>query len=166
MQPHWRTPHPALRDIGELADCRQWAPPLPSVSTLRDIGQCAEHETSEDRPCRALYFFIQITQGLVALAGLRTLGFEKGRPAGAYSAARQLAKELDYRGIILQPALHGIKGPRCGKGPCCGSPPAGLRDCSPGLTPTAVQAPIGATPTKPRVRSPARVTKPWVNHRK
>ena len=27
------------------------------------------------------------TQGLVALTGLRTLGFEKGRPAGAYPAA-------------------------------------------------------------------------------
>ena len=26
-------------------------------------------------------------QGLVALAGLRTLGFEEGRPAGAYPAA-------------------------------------------------------------------------------
>ena len=46
------------------------------------------------------------TQGLVALAGLRTLGFEKGRPAGACPAARQLAKELDYRGIIPHPALH------------------------------------------------------------
>ena len=106
------------------------------------------------------------TQGLVALAGLRTLGFEKGRPAGAYPAARQLAKELDYRGIIPPPALHGIKGPRCGKGLCCGSPPAGLRDCNPGLTPTAEQAPIGATPTKPRVRSPERATKPWVSHNK
>ena len=39
------------------------------------------------------------TQGLVALAGLRTLGSEKGRPAGACHAASQLAKELDYRGI-------------------------------------------------------------------
>ena len=113
-----------------------------------------------DRPCRALYYLRWFTQGLVALAGLRTLGFEKGRPAGAYSAARQLAKELDYRGIMPHPALHGIKGPRCG------SPPAGLRDCSPGLTPTAVQAPIGATPTKPRVRSPERATKPWVSHSK
>ena len=41
------------------------------------------------------------TQGLVALAGLRTLGSEKGRPAGAYPAASgQLATELDYRSII------------------------------------------------------------------
>ena len=79
------------------------------------------------------------TQGLVAPAGLRTLGFEKGRPAGACPAASgQLAKELDYRGIIPYPALHGIKrplyrkGPRCGKGPycgkepCCGSPLQGF----------------------------------------
>ena len=30
-----------------------------------------------------------LTQGLVALTGLRTLGFEKGRPAGACSAVGQ-----------------------------------------------------------------------------
>ena len=33
-----------------------------------------------------------LTQGLVALAGLRTLGFGKGRPAGAYPAARELPR--------------------------------------------------------------------------
>ena len=71
---------PTARDIPHSSDCHPWVASLPSVSSLRDISQCAEHETSEDRPCRALYFFIQITQGLVALAGLRTLGFEKGRP--------------------------------------------------------------------------------------
>ena len=32
------------------------------------------------------------TQGLVALIGLRTLGFERGRPAGAYPAARELPR--------------------------------------------------------------------------
>ena len=31
-------------------------------------------------------------QGLVTLAGLRTLGFEKGRPAGAYPAAKELPR--------------------------------------------------------------------------
>ena len=176
------------------------------------------------------------TQGLVALAGLRTLGFEKGRPAGACPAARQPANELDYRGIIPHPALHGIKrlryrkGPLCGKGPCCGSPlqgfgvvgtseprvwsplqgyapwalervaplglapppgnwprsttykiviphpaldkdkratlwvaPLGLRDCGRGRTPTAAQAPAGRPFPEPRVRSPARATKPWVS---
>ena len=77
-----------------------------------------------------------LTQGLVALAGLRTLGFEKGRPAGAYTAAREL-KELDYRGIIPHPALHGIKGPCYRKGPCwgkeplCGSPLQGFGNAAP-----------------------------------
>ena len=78
-------------------------------------------------------------QGLVALTGLRTLGFEKGRPAGAYPAARQLVKELDYRGIIPHPALRGIKGPLYRKGLCCGketlfgSPLQGFGNAAPGL---------------------------------
>ena len=32
------------------------------------------------------------SQGLVALTGLRTLGFERGRPAGAYPADRELPR--------------------------------------------------------------------------
>jgi len=94
------------------------------------------------------------TQGLVALAGLRTLGSGKGRPAGACPAARQLAKELDYRGIIPYPALHGIKRPRyrkeplCGKGPCCGSPLQGF-----GVVGTS----------EPRVWSPLQGYAPWVS---
>ena len=41
----------------------------------------------EGRPCRALFLFIPATQGLVALAGLRTLGFAGVAPLGLILAA-------------------------------------------------------------------------------
>ena len=37
-----------------------------------------------DRPCGALYYLLWLTQGLVALSGLRTLGFVGVAPIGAY----------------------------------------------------------------------------------
>ena len=40
------------------------------------------HDHLVDRPCRALFLLPLTTQGLVALAGLRTLGFEGGAPLG------------------------------------------------------------------------------------
>ena len=40
------------------------------------LGRC------EGRPCRALSFWLQFTQGLVALTGLRTLGFDGIAPLG------------------------------------------------------------------------------------
>ena len=39
------------------------------------------------RPAGAYPAAVESPQGLVALVGLRTLGFEKGRPAGAYPTA-------------------------------------------------------------------------------
>ena len=55
------------------------------------------HEGTRRKMCLSKVVNIVIThpkrtQGLVALTGLRTLGFEKGRPAGAYPAARELPK--------------------------------------------------------------------------
>ena len=44
----------------------------------------------KDRPCRALSFFVLATQGLVALAGLRTLGFGWIAPIGAELLLREL----------------------------------------------------------------------------
>ena len=71
-------PHPALHKDKGAALWRRaalWVAP----AGLRDCG----HER---------------TQGLVALAGLRTLGSGKGRPAGACPAANgQLAKERNRR---------------------------------------------------------------------
>ena len=46
-----------------------------AVLLLRDEG-------FEGRPCRALPYLPCLTQGLVALAGLRTLGFEWIAPLG------------------------------------------------------------------------------------
>ena len=40
------------------------------------------YEGPEGRPCRALFLIPLPTQGLVALAGLRTLGFEGVAPLG------------------------------------------------------------------------------------
>ena len=42
------------------------------------------HEGFEGRPCRALSYLLWLTQGLVALAGLRTLGFVGVAPIGSY----------------------------------------------------------------------------------
>ena len=44
----------------------------------------------KDRPCRALSFFVLATQGLVALAGLRTLGFGWIAPIGAVLLLHEL----------------------------------------------------------------------------
>ena len=74
------------------------------------------------------------TQGLVALAGLRTLGSGRGHPAGACPAARQPAKELDYRGIIPYPALHKDKRAALWERAALWVAPAGLRDCGHGRT--------------------------------
>ena len=132
-----------VRDIPRGADCRPSAPPLVSLSALTAVRHAAEGCPSAAptgfvsqlegfgrvAPAGLCDYGHGRTQGLVALAGLRTLGSGEGRPAGACPAARQLAKELDYRGIIPYPALHGIKrpryreGPRCGKGPCSGKKP-------------------------------------------
>ena len=52
----------------------------------------------EGRPCRALFLFIPAIQGLVALAGLRTLGFGGVAPIGAYSPSRsQQSKEYNLQ---------------------------------------------------------------------
>ena len=56
------------------------------------------------------------TQGLVALTGLRTLGFEKGRPAGAYPAAVD-----SPQGLV---ALAGLRTLGSGKGRPAGAYPA------------------------------------------
>ena len=48
-------------------------------------------EDFEGRPCRALSYLLCLTQGLVALAGLRTLGFEWIAPLGLVRA--RTAKE-------------------------------------------------------------------------
>ena len=84
------------------------------------------------------------SQGLVALAGLRTLGFGKGRP---------------YRG------LRGCRG-LCGGWACAAvgvprvrSPARATKPW--GLSTAAGQAPAGRSFSKPRVRSPERATKPW-----
>ena len=79
------------------------------------------------------------TQGLVALAGLRTLGFGKGRPAGACPATRQLVKERNYRGITSPRTTRDKKA-------ALRVAPLGLWYCGRGRTPTAAQAPIGAIP--------------------
>ena len=58
----------------------------PTGATLkagqRVIGTAllAHHEGFEGRPCRALSFLSRLPQGLVALAGLRTLGFGRVAP--------------------------------------------------------------------------------------
>ena len=103
-----------------------------------------------------------------------------GSPRWGLPRRQGTAKELDYRGIIPHPALRGIKGPRyregprwgkepCfGKGPCCGkSRSAGHPRRASGLQPRACPngraSPYRGDPApKPKVRSPARATKPWV----
>ena len=153
-------------DIPQHPDCRPSAPPLVSLSALTAVHHAAEDCLSAVPTgfVSQLEGFGRVapaglrdcghgrTQGLVALAGLRTLGSGKGRPAGACPAARQLAKGLDYRGIIPYPALHGIKRPHCGKEPycdkelCCGSPLQGF-----GIVGTS----------EPRVWSPLQGYAPW-----
>ena len=60
----------------------------PTGATLkagqRVIGTAllTHYEGFEGRPCRALSFLPRLTQGLVALAGLRTLGFGRVAPLG------------------------------------------------------------------------------------
>ena len=103
-----------------------------------------------------------------------------GSPRWSLPRRQGTAKELDYRGIIPHPALRGIKEPRyregprwgkepCfGKGPCCGkSRSAGHPRRASGLQPRACPngraSPYRGDPApKPKVRSPARATKPWV----
>ena len=48
--------------------------------------------SEKGRPAGAYPAAVESPQGLVALAGLRTLGSGKGRPAGAYPAARELPR--------------------------------------------------------------------------
>ena len=109
------------------------------------------------------------TQGLVAPAGLRTLGSEKGRPAGACPATRQLAKKrttetrsATFEIAIPHPALHGIKRPRyrkgsrCGKGPCCGKEPR----CGSPLQGFGIMG-----TDEPRVWSPLQGYAPWALER-
>ena len=132
-----------MRDIPQHPDCRPSAPPLVSLSALTAVRHAAEGCLSavptgfvsqlegfgRVAPAGLCDYGHGRTQGLVALAGLRTLGSEKGSPRWGLPRRQALAKELDYRGIIPYPALHGIKrpryreGPRCGKGPYCGKEP-------------------------------------------
>ena len=61
-------------------------------------------EGFEGRPCRALPYLLHPTQGLVALAGLRTLGFEWIAPLGLVRA--QAAKENKDKVQPTCTALH------------------------------------------------------------
>ena len=61
-------------------------------------------EGFEGRPCRALFYLLHLTQGLVALAGLRTLGFEWIAPLGLVRA--QAAKENKDKVQPTCTALH------------------------------------------------------------
>ena len=111
-------------------------------------------------PVGLLVLIRSATQGLVALAGLRTLGFETGRPAGACTAVKPFFQ--GRLGDVLPPGLlptgTAVKpSPKSGWG--C-TPPCFLPACRQGS-----KAPIGAIPPKPRVRSPERATKPWVAER-
>ena len=124
--------------------------PPPHVATLATIWD-------KDRPCRASCYLCCSTQGLVALAGLRTLGFGTGRPAGACAAVKPSSQER--LGDVLPPCLlptgTAVK-PSTKSGWGC-TPPCFLPACRQGS-----KAPIGAIPPKPRGRSPAGATKPWV----
>ena len=61
-------------------------------------------EGFEGRPCRALSYLLCLTQGLVALAGLRTLGFEWIAPLGLVRA-RVAHEGKDEVGLTCT-ALH------------------------------------------------------------
>ena len=70
--------------------------PSPHVAALAPIWD-------KGYPCRASCYLCCCTQGLVALAGLRTLGFETGRPAGACAAVESSFQER--LGDVLPPCF-------------------------------------------------------------
>ena len=83
----------------------------PTGATLkagqRGIGTAllAHHEGFEGRPCRALFFLSHLTQGLVALAGLRTLGFGRVAPLGLSFLSSARPPQGQQRGLSCASVL-------------------------------------------------------------
>ena len=170
-----------MRDIPRGADCRPSAPPLVSLSSAHRVC-VAIRGLWEGRPCRAS-IIVGTDEPRVwsPLQGYAPWALGRVAPLGLAPPPGNWPRSATSEIVIPHPALHGIKGPRyrkeplCGKGPYCGKEPccgksssAGHPRRASGLQPRACPngraSPYRGDPSpKPRVRSPARATKPWVS---